>query len=97
MLQEQVRVVSGCAANILSSIGIIFLNKYIFSHCQIKTMTLTAIQMAFTSFGLIICLQMNTFVRKPVPLFKVLPLAIAVRILDLEGARSAPVVLVLYL
>ncbi len=40
-------------------------------------MTLTAIQMAFTSLGLVICLQMNTFVRKPVPLIEVLPLAIA--------------------
>ena len=54
MLKEHIRVVSGCATNILSSIGIIFLNKYIFSHCQIKTMTLTAIQMAFTSLGLVI-------------------------------------------
>ena len=40
-------------------------------------MTLTAIQMTFTSLGLVICLQMNTFVRKSVPLLKVLPLAIA--------------------
>jgi solute carrier family 35 protein E3 len=75
MLKEHIRVVSGCAMNIFSSIGIIFLNKYIFSHCRIKTMTLTAIQMAFTSLGLVICLQMNTFVRKSVPIFKVLPLA----------------------
>ncbi|CAF0886902.1 unnamed protein product [Adineta steineri] len=76
-IQEHIRVFSGCATNILASIGIIFLNKYIFSHCQIKTMTLTAIQMAFTSLGLIICLQMNTFVRKSVPIVKVLPLAVA--------------------
>jgi solute carrier family 35 protein E3 len=77
MTKEHIRVVGGCAANIFASIGIIFLNKYIFSHCQIKTMTLTAIQMMFTSLGLLICLQMNTFVRKSVPLTKVLPLAIA--------------------
>jgi len=77
MLKEHIRVSAGCAANILSSIGIIFLNKYIFSHCQIKTMTLTAIQMAFTSLGLVICLQMNTFVRKSVPIVRVLPLAVA--------------------
>ncbi|CAF1208634.1 unnamed protein product [Adineta ricciae] len=74
-LQEHTRVVSGCAANILSSIGIIFLNKYIFSHCQIKTMTLIAIQMAITWLGLVICLKMNTFVRKSAPLMKVLQLA----------------------
>ncbi|CAF4730507.1 unnamed protein product [Rotaria sp. Silwood1] len=77
ILKEQIRVVSGCSINILSSIGIIFLNKYIFSHCHIKTMTLTAIQMAFTSIGLIICLQMNTFVRKKVSIITVLPLAIS--------------------
>ncbi|CAF0832228.1 unnamed protein product [Rotaria sp. Silwood1] len=77
MIQEHIRVVAGCASNILSSIGIIFLNKYIFSHCQIKTMTLTAIQMAFTSLGLVICLQMNTFIRKSVSIIKVLPLALA--------------------
>ena len=40
-------------------------------------MTLTAIQMAITSLGLVICLKMNTFVRKSVPLMKVLPLAAA--------------------
>lgn len=77
VLREHVRVMSGCATNILSSIGIIFLNKYIFAHCQIKTMTLTAIQMAFTSLGLVLCLQLNTFTRKSAPLTKVLPLAIA--------------------
>ncbi|CAF3306392.1 unnamed protein product [Rotaria sp. Silwood2] len=77
ILKEQIHVVSGCSTNILSSIGIIFLNKYIFSHCQIQTMTLTAIQMVFTSIGLIICLQMNTFVRKKVAIIKVLPLAIS--------------------
>ncbi|CAF2148884.1 unnamed protein product [Rotaria magnacalcarata] len=76
-MEEHIRVVIGCGCNILSSIGIIFLNKYIFSHCQIRTMTLTAIQMAFTSFGLIICLQMNTFVRKSVSIIKVLPLSIS--------------------
>ena len=77
MWKEHLRVTTGCAVNILSSIGIIFLNKYIFSHCQIKTMTLTAIQMLFTSLGLIISLKMNTFVKKSAPLTKVLPLAIA--------------------
>jgi len=77
VLKEHIRVTAGCATNILSSIGIIFLNKYIFSNCQIKTMTLTATQMAFTSLGLVLCLQMNTFVRKTVPIIKVLPLAIA--------------------
>lgn len=40
-------------------------------------MTLTAIQMAFTSLGLIICLKLQTFVRKSVPIVKVLPLAIS--------------------
>jgi solute carrier family 35 protein E3 len=77
MLKEQIRVVSGCATNIFSSIAIIFLNKYIFSHCQIKTMTLTAIHMIVTSLGLVLCLKMNTFIRKTVPISKVLSLSIA--------------------
>jgi solute carrier family 35 protein E3 len=77
MIQEQIRVVSGCATNIISSIAIIFLNKYIFSHCQIKTMTLTAIHMLITSLGLCICLKFNTFTRKTAPFIKVLPLSIA--------------------
>jgi solute carrier family 35 protein E3 len=77
MLKEQIRVVSGCATNIISSIAIIFLNKYIFSHCQIKTMTLTAIHMIFTSLGLFFCLKLNTFTRKSVPIIKVLPLSIS--------------------
>ncbi|CAF0737932.1 unnamed protein product [Didymodactylos carnosus] len=76
-LQELIRVITGCAINILSSIGIIFLNKYIFKKCHIKTMTLTAIQMLFTSVGLLICLQFNTFTRKQIPIQKVLPLSIA--------------------
>jgi len=77
MIKEQIRVVSGCATNIISSIAIIFLNKYIFSHCQIKTLTLTAIHMIITSLGLCICLKLNTFTRKAVPIIKVLPLSIA--------------------
>lgn len=40
-------------------------------------MTLTAIQMVFTSVGLVICLQLNTFVRKTVPIIKVLPLSVS--------------------
>jgi solute carrier family 35 protein E3 len=77
MIKEQVRVVSGCATNIISSIAIIFLNKYIFSQCQIKTMSLTAIHMIFTSLGLCICLKLNTFTRKSAPFMKVFPLSIA--------------------
>ncbi|CAF0974589.1 unnamed protein product [Didymodactylos carnosus] len=76
VLQEQIRVVTGCATNILASIGIIFLNKYIFKNCHIKTMTLTAIQMLFTSIGLLICLQFKTFTRKIIPIQKVLPLSV---------------------
>ena len=76
-MREQVRVVGGCGTNIIASIAIIFLNKYIFSHCQIKTMTLTAIHMLITSIGLYICLRMRTFSRKAVSLTKVLPLSIA--------------------
>ncbi|CAF1518140.1 unnamed protein product [Adineta steineri] len=76
-LKQNCLIVLGCAANILSAIAIIFLNKYIFSHCHIQTMTLTAIQMIFTSFGLIICLQMNTFVRKTISIKQILPLSIA--------------------
>lgn len=40
-------------------------------------MTLTAIQMVFTSIGLLICLKLNTFVRKTIPISRVLPLAVA--------------------
>jgi len=75
ILQEQIRVVVGCGSNILSSIGIIFLNKYIFTKCQIKTMSLTAIQMVFTFIGLCICLQLNNFQRKSISIQKVLPLS----------------------
>ncbi|UJR14021.1 hypothetical protein I4U23_001020 [Adineta vaga] len=76
-IKESYRIIFGSANNILSAIAIIFLNKYIFSHCQIQTMTLTAIQMMFTSFGLLICLRMKTFVHKRIPIKKVLPLSIA--------------------
>lgn len=77
VLQTQLRVVTGCATNILASIAIIFLNKYIFTKCGMKTMTLTAIHMIITSLGLMICLKMKTFVRKKVSIDKVLPLSIA--------------------
>jgi solute carrier family 35, member E3 len=40
-------------------------------------MTLTAIQMLFTWLGLVICLKMNTFVHKTVPIKNVLMLAIS--------------------
>ena len=75
--QEYVRVIIGCGVNILSSIGIIFLNKYIFTNFHVQTMTLTALQMAFTSLGLVICLKLGTFTRKSAPFKKVFPLAIS--------------------
>lgn len=77
LFKEYARVTVICGVNILSSIGIIFLNKYIFAHCHIQTMTLTALQMVFTSLGLVICLKMKTFVPKQVEITKVLPLATA--------------------
>lgn len=63
--------------NIFSSVAIVFVNKYIFTHYQIHTVTLTMIHMLFTSFGLFICSKFKTFVPKVANLIDVLPLAAA--------------------
>ena len=73
---RHILVTLGCIINILSAIGIIFLNKHIFIKWRIQTMTLTAVQMGITAVGLCLCWLLKMFTLKSVSLYHMLPIAV---------------------
>lgn len=62
--------------NICSSITIVLLNKWIYSHYGFPNITLTCIHFMVTSLGLYICKWMNLFQPKSLPLLDMLPLGL---------------------
>lgn len=68
-------VVTGALVNILSSIVIVLLNKWIYTKYNFPNITLTCIHFTITSLGLLICRHANVFQPKSLPFFSMLPLA----------------------
>ena len=75
MAVSNVQVTFGIAANILSAISIVFLNKAIYVSYSFPSMTLTLVHFVITSFALQVCAWLDVFSPKGVPLSNVLPLA----------------------
>jgi solute carrier family 35 protein E3 len=69
-------VVLCLGANILSSICIVLLNKWIYTQYGFPNVTLTCVHFMITTFGLVICERMNIFQPKSLPIWKMLPLAL---------------------
>ncbi|XP_005097868.1 solute carrier family 35 member E3 [Aplysia californica] len=67
----------GAVANIVSSIVIVLLNKWIYTHYNFPNITLTCIHFIVTSLGLVVCRQANIFQPKSLPLMSMLPLALS--------------------
>ena len=67
----------GASANIISSIFIVLLNKWIYTHYNFPNMTLTCIHFVVTSLGLVVCRQLNIFQPKSLPLMSMIPLALS--------------------
>ena len=63
--------------NILFSIAIIQLNKYIFVEYDFPDITLTCIHFIITFVGLVVCNKYGMFKKVEIPLGKMLPMAIS--------------------
>lgn len=70
-------LILGLAVNLLSSISIVFLNKWIYVHHGFPNMTLTCIHFLVTFLGLQMCVSLNVFKPKQLPLIKMVPLSLA--------------------
>ena len=69
-------LILGLAINLLSSISIVLLNKWIYVHHGFPNMTLTCIHFVVTFLGLQICVQLNIFKPKELPLLNMIPLSL---------------------
>ncbi|MEJ1277237.1 hypothetical protein NN561_008150 [Cricetulus griseus] len=71
------RIAAGLLFNLLVSICIVFLNKWIYVHHGFPNMSLTLVHFVVTWLGLYICQKMDIFAPKSLPLSKILLLALS--------------------
>ena len=75
MAETGLRVFWSIALNIVSAIGIVFLNKVIYIHHGFPSMTLTLIHFIMTFLGLQICVWFDVFRPKRLSIRQLLPLS----------------------
>jgi solute carrier family 35 protein E3 len=68
-------VAASLAINLISSIAIIQINKYIYEIYEFPNMTLTCLNFLFTFFGLLVCNFLNFYRFVRVPIQKMLPMS----------------------
>jgi solute carrier family 35 protein E3 len=66
----------GLAINVLSSIFIVQINKYIYVEYTFPNMTLTCIHFVITFIGLVLCHRSQVFQHVEIPIGKMLPMAV---------------------
>ncbi|KAG7454658.1 hypothetical protein MATL_G00262060 [Megalops atlanticus] len=71
------RIVAGLLVNLLSSICIVFINKWIYVHYGFPNMTLTLIHFVVTWLGLYVCQKMDIFSPKSLRPTKIVLLALS--------------------
>ncbi|XP_061617349.1 solute carrier family 35 member E3 isoform X2 [Phyllopteryx taeniolatus] len=71
------RLAAGLLANLLSSICIVFINKWIYVHYGFPNMALTLVHFAVTWLGLYVCQKMDVFSPKSLPLRRIAWLALS--------------------
>ncbi|XP_076849048.1 solute carrier family 35 member E3 [Brachyhypopomus gauderio] len=71
------RVACGLLVNLLSSICIVFINKWIYVHHGFPNMTLTLVHFVVTWLGLFLCRQMDVFAPKRLPASSIALLALS--------------------
>ena len=74
---SQVYVVAGILTNVVSSVAIIQVNKYIYVNYEYPNMALTCLHFIFTFIGLVICERCGVFKIKKVPIVKMLPMSVS--------------------
>ena len=75
MTNSRLFVVGGILTNVISSVAIIQVNKYIYVNYGYPNMSLTCLHFIFTFIGLIICERFGVFKIKKVPIMKMLPMS----------------------
>ena len=68
-------VIAGILTNVVSSVAIIQVNKYIYVNYEYPNMSLTCLHFIFTFVGLLICERCGVFKIKKVPIIKMLPMS----------------------
>ena len=68
---------AGLACNLLSSICIVFVNKWIYVHYGFPNMTLTCLHFIVTTIGLQICSFFDVFHSKSLPIKSMIPLSLS--------------------
>lgn len=76
-LSANKRIVVGLLVNLLSSICIVFINKWIYVHYRFPNMTLTLIHFVVTWLGLYVCHKMDIFAPKSLPVRRIVLLALS--------------------
>ncbi|XP_063048768.1 solute carrier family 35 member E3 [Engraulis encrasicolus] len=71
------RIITGLLANLLSSICIVFINKWIYVHYGFPNMTLTLVHFVVTWLGLWVCQRMDIFAPKSLQPSKIVLLALS--------------------
>lgn len=71
------RIIVGLLVNLLSSICIVFINKWIYVHYGFPNMTLTLVHFVTTWLGLYICQKMDIFSPKSLPVRRIVWLALS--------------------
>ncbi|KTF86234.1 hypothetical protein cypCar_00035395, partial [Cyprinus carpio] len=71
------RIIAGLLVNLLSSICIVFINKWIYVHYGFPNMTLTLIHFVVTWLGLFMCQKMDIFAPKSLRPSKIILLALS--------------------
>ncbi|KAI4794855.1 hypothetical protein KUCAC02_031794 [Chaenocephalus aceratus] len=71
------RLIAGLLVNLLSSICIVFINKWIYVHYGFPNMTLTLVHFVVTWLGLYVCQKMDIFAPKSLPIRSIVWLALS--------------------
>lgn len=74
---SNLHISAGIALNLVSAISIVFLNKLLYVHYGIPSMTLTLVHFVVTSLGLQLCAWLNIFSPKRLLLKQILPLSVS--------------------
>nr|XP_033808027.1 solute carrier family 35 member E3-like [Geotrypetes seraphini] len=77
MAAQKGRIAAAMAVNLLSSICIVFLNKWLYVRYAFPSMTLTLVHFVVTWLGLCACLHFRAFAPKSLRLAQMLPLALS--------------------
>ena len=74
-MASTLNVAIGLAANLVSSVAIIQVNKYIYVYYGYSNMALTCLHFILTFLGLLVCQMFGLFTFKRVPIIKMIPMS----------------------